>query len=381
MALDDRGPQLAAVTLFFLGLAALTVTLRCFVRLFILKVFQVEDWLAVASMVNKPTLPLEGGGQLFMELGANRDKASFVAYTAIVMHTISYGAGKHLAAVPVEHIPLALKSRWAAELVYVVTSMLAKFTVGLFLLRISPQAWQRTVICATLLVCLAYHVFYAFMAAFQCQPVSFFWLKHVPGAVGRCWSDELVIGCTYAAAAVNAVADWILGLLPIALVQNLGLSKRSQVLVSCTLALGSIASSATIVRIPYIWQLTQPGDFMYEFTDLAIWSTTEIGLGIVASAVATLRPLVRLVFGGSSSSSLSSPRHSYPSRSFHYSWRRSGTVAVQHRRTRSGEGPEQQQRQQGYYRMASWRKDSDGESEPKMPERVRARERRVREAN
>lgn len=141
------------------------------------------------------------------------------------------------------------------------------------------------------------------------------------------------------------------------------------------------ASSATIVRIPYIWQLTQPGDFMYEFTDLAIWSTTEIGLGIVASAVATLRPLVRLVFGGSSSSSLSSPRHSYPSRSFHYSWRRSGTVAVQHRRTRSGEGPEQQQRQQGYYRMASWRKDSDGESEPKMPERVRARERRVREAN
>ncbi len=109
MALDDRGPQLAAVTLFFVSLAALTVTLLCFVRLFILKVFQVEDWLAVASMVNKPTLPLEGGGQLLMELGANRDKASFVAYTAIVMHTISYGAGKHLAAVPVEHIPLALK--------------------------------------------------------------------------------------------------------------------------------------------------------------------------------------------------------------------------------------------------------------------------------
>ncbi|XXH04703.1 hypothetical protein Hte_011125 [Hypoxylon texense] len=352
MALDDRGPQFAAVTLFFLGLAALTVALRCFVRLCILKVFQVEDWLAVASM------------------------ACFVAYATIVMYGISYGVGKHLAAVPVEHIPLALKTRWAGELVYVVTSMLTKFTVGLFLLRICSRPWQRSVIRATLLACLVYHVFYAFMAAFQCQPVSFFWRKHVPGAEGRCWSDDLVIGCTYAAAAINAIADWILGLLPVALVQNLGLSKRSKVLVSCTLALGSIASSATIVRIPYIWQLTQPGDFMYEFTDLAIWSTTEIGLGIVASAVATLRPLVRLIFDKSLSSSFSSSSSSRrSSRPFLSSWRTSGTVAV-HYRTRS----EEQQQQQGYYNMASWRKDGDGECEPKMPERVRVCERRVGEA-
>ncbi|KAI1766394.1 hypothetical protein GGR53DRAFT_486613 [Hypoxylon sp. FL1150] len=358
MAVDDRGPQLAAVTLFFLGLAALTVSLRCYVRLYILKVFQVEDWLAVASM------------------------ACFVAYATIVMQSISYGAGKHLDVVPAEQIPLALKARWAGELSYVVTSMFTKFTVGIFLLRICSRAWQRSLLCTTLLVCLIYHVFYTFLAAFQCQPVSFYWLKYTPGAVGKCWSDDMVIGCTYVAAALNAMADWILGLLPIALVQNLGLSRRSKVLVSGTLALGSIASSATIVRIPYIWQLTQPGDFMYEFTDLAIWSTAEVGFGIVASSMATLRPLVRRVLGGTASSpslrsrsfSLSRHRsHSYTSRPFHYSWRRSGTVAVRHSRTQSGSPKEE------CYRIGSWRRESkgEGESEPKMPELVRIREMRV----
>ncbi|KAI1777869.1 hypothetical protein F4818DRAFT_439192 [Hypoxylon cercidicola] len=341
MAPDDRGPQLAAVTLSFLGLAALTVALRCYVRLCLLKVFQVEDWLAIASM------------------------ACFIGYAVDVMLCIEYGAGKHLAAVPVEQIPLALKHRWIGELTYVVTSMFTKFAVGLFLLRICSRAWQRSVIWTTLLVCLIYHVFYVFMTAFQCQPASYYWLKYNPGTVGKCWSDELVMGCTYAAAAINATTDWILGLLPIALVQNLELSKRTKVLVSCTLALGSIASTATIVRIPYIWQLTQPGDFLYEFTDLTIWSTIEIGLGIVASAVATLRPLVRAVFGGLSSFSSRYSRRSHP---IHYSWRKSGTVAAR----RSG-GPDHQ----GYYRMGSWRKDSDagrggyGNGDLKTPERVR----------
>lgn len=130
--------------------------------------------------------------------------------------------------------------RWAGEIVYVVASLFVKFTAGVFLLRICSQTWQRSVICMTLLVCLAYHIFYAFMVAFQCQPVAYFWLKHTPGATGKCWSNELIEGATYAAAAINAIADWVLGLLPIALVRNLELSRRTKILVSCTLALGSL---------------------------------------------------------------------------------------------------------------------------------------------
>jgi hypothetical protein len=40
------------------------------------------------------------------------------------------------------------------------------------------------------------------------------------------------------------------------------------------------------------------GDFLYSTMDVAIWSTVEPGIGITASAAATLRPLFRVYFSG-----------------------------------------------------------------------------------
>ena len=53
------------------------------------------------------------------------------------------------------------------------------------------------------------------------------------------------------------------------------------------------ASFATVARIPYAKQLLSNPDYLYNFTDLAIWSTVEIGLGLSASSLATLKPLFR----------------------------------------------------------------------------------------
>ncbi|KAI1393472.1 uncharacterized protein F4822DRAFT_384783 [Hypoxylon trugodes] len=141
---------------------------------------------------------------------------------------------------------------------------------------------------------------------------------------GKCIPGNVVMGATYTAAAINALGDWVLGLLPIALVRKLELSRRSKVLVSCTLALGSVASTVTIVRIPYFWQLTRTNDIVHDFADLSIWSTVENGLGLVASSIATLRPLFRIMFK-SSRTGISSP----PPRYSPYLWRRSGRASIQ----------------------------------------------------
>ncbi|KAK6950089.1 hypothetical protein Daesc_008414 [Daldinia eschscholtzii] len=161
---------------------------------------------------------------------------------------------------------------------------------------------------------------------------------------GKCWGNDLVMGCTYAAAGINAFTDWVLGLLPIALVRNLELSKS--------------ASTATIVRIPYIWQLAQPGDFIHDFSDLSIWSTTENGLGLVASSVATLRPLVRAVLGSTAAGTVSQGARSFQS-CFH-SWKRSGPGAAQNGN-------------QEYYEMEEYCRDSTC----KAPEKVKISNRKV----
>jgi hypothetical protein len=57
------------------------------------------------------------------------------------------------------------------------------------------------------------------------------------------------------------------------------------------------ASSATIVRLPYLHTLNDVDDFLYSTTGVAIWSTLETGIGITASSLATLRPLFQNFFG------------------------------------------------------------------------------------
>jgi hypothetical protein len=52
MAAEDRGPQLAAVAILFLTLAWIFVSLRCYVRIVMIKSFGIDDWLAVASLVS-----------------------------------------------------------------------------------------------------------------------------------------------------------------------------------------------------------------------------------------------------------------------------------------------------------------------------------------
>jgi hypothetical protein len=57
------------------------------------------------------------------------------------------------------------------------------------------------------------------------------------------------------------------------------------------------ASTATIIRIPYVHTLSDQADFLYATTDVAIWSCVETGVGIAAACCATLRPLFRTFLG------------------------------------------------------------------------------------
>jgi hypothetical protein len=62
MAIDDHGQLIAAVGILFLVLTWVAVTSRCYVRIFMIKSFGLDDWLSVAALVR---LAL----QMHLELG------------------------------------------------------------------------------------------------------------------------------------------------------------------------------------------------------------------------------------------------------------------------------------------------------------------------
>ncbi|RDW89487.1 hypothetical protein BP6252_01519 [Coleophoma cylindrospora] len=119
------------------------------------------------------------------------------------------------------------------------------------------------------------------------------------GGSGTCLNSSIIADFTYAHSAVSVFTDWTLGVLPVFLVWDLHMNPRTKISVALILALGAIGSTATIVRIPFVNQLTNTTDFLYGTTDVAIWSTVEPGIGLTAAAMATLRPLFRTFFSRS----------------------------------------------------------------------------------
>lgn len=81
------------------------------------------------------------------------------------------------------------------------------------------------------------------------------------------------------------------------------MKKRQKVLVAVILGFAAVGSFATIIRAPFLWTMEEyKGEFLWRTSDIAIWTSTEVGIGIMAGCLATLRPLLRR-FGFADSSS------------------------------------------------------------------------------
>lgn len=263
---------------------------------------------------------------------------------------VSYGLGAHVDLVPEEDRHKALVFKWAGQVAYIVVSTIVKFVVGIFLLRLCVNNnWQRLTIIVLLCVVGLFNAFYVFVAIFQCQPVAYYWYRYTKNApvTGKCNGHALATIPTYFAVLIGLISDLTLALLPATLIKGANLDKKTKISVCCVLALGSLyvasllcccpaytcrgsgphlpmgfsasftsqdalgentilavdmvpvsniargyrASVATIARVPYASQLLSNPDYLYNFTDLAMWSIVECGIAITASSLATLRPL------------------------------------------------------------------------------------------
>ncbi|KAI9151378.1 hypothetical protein HJFPF1_08580 [Paramyrothecium foliicola] len=277
MAPESRALQINAVTYTFVVLSSIATLLRVYCRAWVIKAFAADDWLAVAAQI------------------------LFIVFCAYELSGVRYGTGRHFADIPKENYPIAMQMWWTCEPLYVLTGMAIKASIAIFLLRICVHRSHKIIIWVVTGVTEVYSLFFFLLFVLQCRPTSLFWLRYTADPPkGTCLDATIVSNAFYGYSAISCLTDWTYSILPIFMVWNLQMNRRVKVSVVLILAAGAIASSATIVRFPYLHSLTDINDFLYSTTDVAIWSTVETGLGITAAAIATLRPLLRSFFGGSS---------------------------------------------------------------------------------
>ncbi|CAL5867120.1 uncharacterized protein PFLUO_LOCUS1332 [Penicillium psychrofluorescens] len=272
---DSHGKAISTVTAVFLAISAVSVCLRCFVRLHLVRAFGWDDSMMLLAMAFN--LAFAVCGIVGCQYGMGRELAYFIVYP--------------------EDFPRAMLCWWLGQIFYVVTCVAAKLSIIITLLRITVERIYAWVLYGAIALATGVGLVFLFFTIFQCQPVDFFWNRD--SEQGTCIDSDVLIAIAYLYSVGAAITDLTIGLLPVALIWNLRMSRRNKQAIMGILGIGCIASAAVIVRIPFIRHY-KDRQFLYNTYQISIWSNIEAGLGITAGCLTTLRPLVRFFREGSS---------------------------------------------------------------------------------
>lgn len=94
-------------------------------------------------------------------------------------------------------------------------------------------------------------IFFCF-TIFQCSPVNYFWNRAQPHAHGSCISTTTLIGVAYLYSVGAAITDLTIGFLPVALIWNLHMSRRTKVAIIVILGIGCMFVTPKHLALIYL---------------------------------------------------------------------------------------------------------------------------------
>ncbi|THW87736.1 hypothetical protein D6D15_06464 [Aureobasidium pullulans] len=253
----------------FLSFAICCVGLRVYVRIGLLRSFLIEDWLCVLTLI---FFSAHAGLLFGVEASLATPKPSLEVYEKIINIVIS------------------------DVVIYLCASIALKLSLAFFFLRFVVERWQRVLIYVFLAIFIANSVSSIFLVLFWCSDPTKYAMKTI---MGQCTGTNPALNAANILQGVlNAATDWLFATLPIFVVLKTQMIKREKAIVAGIFALAVAGSVAAILRAVY-WPALVKGT-LSGFRKGMMWSTVEIGAGIIASSAATLRPLLKKIDFGKS---------------------------------------------------------------------------------
>ncbi|KAJ9254840.1 hypothetical protein DTO207G8_3370 [Paecilomyces variotii] len=269
--LGGASTTIFVVTLVLFVISFISVCLRCFVRLRLVRAFGYDD------------------GLMILALALN------IWFAICGMTGSFYGFAKRFTQIPEQDIRTALMWWWLGQVSYVLTCVVAKISIALSIMRLTVKRVHSIVLWAVISVTTIVGLVFWLMLTLQCRPVAFFWNRT---GNGHCLSSDSIITMAYVYSVEAAVCDFTVGILPVFVIWNLQMNRRTKWAVAGILSMGCVASAAVVIRIPFLHHYKDP-DFLHATASISIWSNVEASLGITAGSLITLRPLFRFFRGGS----------------------------------------------------------------------------------
>ncbi|RAK89425.1 pectinesterase precursor [Aspergillus costaricaensis CBS 115574] len=255
-----------------MSVSIMAVALRTFVRIYTVRAFGWDDALMVIAL------------------------ALFIALDACWMVASKRGVGhKNEDFTDYNTMEQALLWWWLCQMLYSWSAAITKISIAIALLRLAVHKAHRIVLWTVtgVVIIAGIMIWLVFLAG--CQPVSYFW-SHVNGNhEGSCIRRQILLDVGYLYSFLIVLSDVTLGIMPAVLIWHLQMDRRTKIALAGVLSLGALESVAVIIRIPYL-HTYHDTNLLYATYQIDFWSIIEIGIGITAGSLATLRPLFLWVF-------------------------------------------------------------------------------------
>ncbi|KAE9373323.1 hypothetical protein N431DRAFT_482387 [Stipitochalara longipes BDJ] len=266
---NPRGAMVMIVSVVFLVLAAISVFMRVYARLVVLKN---SGWDEVAIV------------------------ASFICSIILLGFTeaqVRHGEGKHFDVVMANNpqdFTDQLRYLWLAITFYNASLSLTKASILLQYLRVFVSKGIRRACWGTLAFVAAYGIYTIMSNIFACIPVSAFWS---PTPDMRCISKKF---SWFFNASFNILTDLVIIALPIPTLKSLKLPARQKVGLMVIFALGGFVCLVSVLRLQSLYVISVSVDPTYDNVGASIWSNIEVYTGIICASLPAIKPVVGKLF-------------------------------------------------------------------------------------
>ncbi|OTA92658.1 hypothetical protein M434DRAFT_396323 [Hypoxylon sp. CO27-5] len=243
-------------------IAGLTLSLRLYTRLYVLKKTpKADDWLVITSFIIS------------------------VAMLVFVKKDIDHGLTYHVWDIPQDtyHIGERLYGL-LAYLSFILSVSLAKMSMLVLYLRLSPHTWVRWTCYSCLVIIACYSIVASLVESLACRPLQ--------GIIDESLDAECYDSypAYISLSSLNIGIDVVILLLPIPLVIRMQLPIRQKISVILLFATGIVVCCVALKRVTYIPTLEASEDYDWDATPDMILCFIEVNLGIVCASVPAIRP-------------------------------------------------------------------------------------------
>ncbi|ORX97794.1 hypothetical protein BCR34DRAFT_607135 [Clohesyomyces aquaticus] len=257
----------------FFAVAAFVVLLRCYVRIAMLKVFGIDDYLMVLAMA-----------------------LATVVFVCFVQET-HHGLGKHFMVLLMdpEMYKKFAQYLYIHSILIMVGVSVVKLSIAFFLLRLSTRTRYSGFLYGCVVFIIVLTLVCAMTLIFQCFPVAAAWdsaLRPPPYGTGnaKCYSMTIFRNLGLMNSSFNIITDILFATMPLPLVWRLQLNTRTKISLIAILSLGYFASAAAIVKAVQQWHVLTDLDWSVH-DSFNVWNYIEFTIGIIAASLPALKPL------------------------------------------------------------------------------------------